>query len=109
MVALAVGVVLRLGDRSDGDVQALLLQRGLARLELREEKGEERQSASLLWVKPWWWWVPCHSHGGKWWWWKASASTLGQAMVGALMVNTVAPTMVDVTFSTWLEKVAGAS
>ena len=77
MIALAVGVVLRLGDRGDGDVQALLLQRRLARLELREEAGGERQSAStmgqavvvvgamamvergrgkrqsLLWVKPW--------------------------------------------------------
>eukprot|EP00964_Phaeocystis_antarctica_P103188 scaffold68497_cov44-Phaeocystis_antarctica.AAC.1 len=48
MIALAVGVVLGLGDRSDGDVQALLLQRGLAGLELREEKGGERQSASTM-------------------------------------------------------------
>ena len=86
MIALAVGVVLGLGDRSDGDVQALLLQRGLAGLELREEKGEERQSVSLLWVKPWWWWVPWP--GGKWWW-RASVSAMGQAMVGAIVVNTV--------------------
>ena len=106
MIALAVGVVLGLGDRSDGDVQALLLQRGLARLELREETGEERQSLYYGSSRGG---GGCHGHGGKWWWWKASASTLGQAMVGALMVNTVAPTMVDVTFSTWLEKVAGAS